>query len=91
MSFAVHLLGTTPTVLPLPGGAPGCFQLLDPVLFELHAPNMGEVITSFAVPNVVALVGQSVRTQVVGLEFDALLALTGITSTNALDMTIGSY
>ncbi len=61
------------------------------VLFELHAPNMGEVVTSFAVPNVVALVGQSFRTQLVGLEFDALLALTGITSTNALDLTIGSY
>tara|TARA_R110002072_G_scaffold302499_1_gene485935 strand:+ start:109625 stop:112060 length:2436 start_codon:yes stop_codon:yes gene_type:complete len=91
VSFAVHLVGTNPTVLPLPGGAPGCFQLLNPALFELHAPNMGEVVTSFAVPNVVALVGQSFRTQLVGLEFDALLALTGITSTNALDLTIGSY
>ena len=90
-AIAVHVAGTNPIALPLPSGAPGCFLLVAPIVSDLHLPMQGAVETSVALPNNAALTGLSFRSQVIGLELNMQQALTALTSTNALDRTIGSY
>lgn len=89
-SLAVHALGTVPNAVPLPGGAPGCSLFVQPDVLELLVPVSGSVDASIAIPNNPTLVGLSVRTQVIGLELGAGFALTRITSSNALELTIGA-
>ena len=89
-SLAVHALGSMPTVAPLPGGAPGCSLFQHPDVLELLVPNAGVVDATVQVPANPALVGITVRTQVVGIELGAGSALTLVTSSNALECTVGA-
>lgn len=90
-SIGVHLLGTSAINAPLPSGGAGCQLLVDPVFADVLPTWAGVAVTAFTIPNDPMLAGQSFRTQVVSLELDASLTLIGTTSTNALDLTIGSY
>lgn len=90
-SLGLHVLGLTPTVSPLPGGAPGCSLFTSPDLLELLLPTGGAVEVALAVPAEPTLVGIAVRDQVVGIELDASLAILRITSSNAIQLTVGAF
>lgn len=90
ISIALHVLGSNPTIAPLPGGAPGCSLFLQPDVLGLLLPNAGVVDATVAVPANTALVGAVVRTQVVGIELSVSGSLTRLTSSNALELTIGA-
>lgn len=90
-SLGLHAIGTQPIVLPLPGGSPGCTLFVSPVLTDLLMPAAGQATASLTIPGSVSLAGLTLRTQVVGLELDATLGLVRITSTNALDLTVGAF
>jgi hypothetical protein len=87
----VHAVGITSIAAPLPLGAPGCVLLTDPVLVTLLLPSNGQVQAEFAVPSSNVLVGQLVLTQVIGIELGANLSLQQTTSSNALQLLIGSF
>ncbi|MEZ6036886.1 MAG: hypothetical protein R3F29_05365 [Planctomycetota bacterium] len=89
-SLALHAIGTTPIALPLPLGAPGCSLQVQPELTALLLPQNGVADASLALPPAASLIGLTIRTQVIGLELDPSLALLQLTSSNALDLTIGS-
>jgi hypothetical protein len=92
--IALGVLGLGTVSLPLaailPQGVAGCSLLVTPDLLDAHVPVAGTVTTQLAIPNVAALVGQSLHQQFVSLEF-AVTAITALTSTNALTLTIGVY
>ncbi|MGB3965888.1 MAG: hypothetical protein WBO45_04090, partial [Planctomycetota bacterium] len=88
--LALQLLGTAPAALPLPLGAPGCSQLVDPVLSDVLFPSGGTATCSLFVPELPSLIGRQFLAQMVGLEF-AGPTLTQTTSTNALLATIGAW
>ena len=93
--LAFDLLGWTSTALPLaslhPAGSPGCSLLVDPVANSLLVPTGGSASVQFVVPNAASFVGITLHNQVVQLEFDLQLNLLGITSTNGIAFTIGSF
>lgn len=91
LSLGLHVLGFTPMLLPLPGGAPGCALFTTPDVLDVLLPTAGAADVALAVPANPAVVGVVVRSQVVGLEFDASLALVRTTSTNAVQLTVGGY
>lgn len=92
-SIAVEVLGLGALAAPLssllPQGLPGCDLLVTPDLLALHLPNGGEVRTAMPLPLAPALVGRSFRQQVVVVEVAA--TITGLSSSNALLLTVGSY
>jgi len=89
-SLALSVLGTGTNASSLPLGLPGCSLFGTPVFFDFAAPNGSEVEVSFAIPATPALATQTVTSQVLGLELDAGLNLTGVTASNALLLTIGA-
>jgi len=92
-SLAVEVFGLgalqTPLVTLLPQGLPGCDLLVTPDVLGLRVPSGGEVSTSWSLPMTTSLVGQSFRNQVVVVEING--AISGLSSSNALLATIGSY
>jgi hypothetical protein len=90
LALALQVIGVTPTVQPLPLGAAGCSLFTSPDLIAVLFPSGGAVAAPLAVPREPSLVGVVARMQVVGLELDAALALVRVTSTNALQLTIGA-
>ncbi|MBL8752759.1 MAG: hypothetical protein JNK15_05615, partial [Planctomycetes bacterium] len=89
-SLALHGIGTPTATAPLPLGAPGCSLFVAPIVVDVLLPGTGPTTTAFAVPRQPSLVGVSLRTQAVGLELDASGALVRLTSSNALDLVVGS-
>jgi hypothetical protein len=93
--LAVASVGFAPAAIYLPAvlaqGVVGCTQWSTLELLELLVPTAGSVVTNLAIPNQPALVGASFYRQVAGLEFDAFGAFVAITTTNALQLTIGTY
>jgi hypothetical protein len=88
-SLGLHAIGTQPLAVALPLGAPGCSLFVQPILLDLLLPGSGTATATFAVPRAASLAGLQVRTQVVGVELDAAGNLIQLTSTNALQLTIG--
>lgn len=88
-SLAVQAIGLSATLLPLPGGASGCSIYVSPLATDLLLPVGGLVVAEVDVPRDPALVGLALRLQVVGVELDPL-GIVRLTSTNALDCTVGS-
>ena len=86
-SLAVQVLGWPAPAQPLPG-AHGCVLFVAPIVTDLLLPSSGTATSIWAVPAVPGLAGLQLRLQVVGIELPA----TGIvlTSTNALDLTVGT-
>jgi hypothetical protein len=87
-SLSVQLLGSAAPALPLPGGAPGCSLFVAPILMDLLLPSAGIATSAWAVPALPSLAGLQVRLQVVGIELGAA-GIVRLTSTNALELTIG--
>ena len=67
-----------------------CSLLVAPDLLDAYLPVAGTVSAQLAIPDVAALVGQTLHQQFVSLEF-AGTAITALTSSNALTVTIGVY
>ena len=86
-SLAVQVFGSAAPALPLPASAPGCSLFVAPIVMDLLLPSGGTATSTWAIPALPSLAGLQLRLQVVGIELTA----TGIvlTSTNALDLTIG--
>jgi len=80
----------TPLSAILPQGGAGCTLLVSPDLLELALPAAGSLQMQIAIPNSVALVAQTFHEQVVPVEFDAVGNIVALTSTNALQLTIGA-
>ncbi len=88
-SLALQIVGTPAPAVALPGGAPGCSLFLAPLLAEAVVPSGGVATTAWLVPNAPTLVGVQLRLQVVGVEL-AGASIVRLTSTNALQLTIGA-
>ncbi|MFK7738998.1 MAG: hypothetical protein AB8H80_01650 [Planctomycetota bacterium] len=90
-SLALDALGSAAPVVPLPQplGAPGCQLLLTPILTTVLPTAQGTAALSLKLPKDPILAGQSIRQQVLGIEFDQN-GITQLTSSNALDLTIGA-
>jgi hypothetical protein len=87
-SLALQVLGSSTPAMPLPGGAPGCSLFVAPILMDLLLPSAGIATSAWAVPAAPGLAGLQVRLQVVGIELGAA-GIVRLTSTNALELTIG--
>lgn len=90
MSLGLHLVGVNAAVSTLPLGAPGCSVLVSPILFDALVPVSGVATATIAVPNATVLIGNTLRSQVVGIELTAQSAIVQTTATNGLAMTVGS-
>ncbi|MFY9345153.1 MAG: hypothetical protein WAT39_21870 [Planctomycetota bacterium] len=93
LAVGVRGLGTATTPLSsiLPQGLAGCSLLVTPDLLDLYVPTNGSVVTTIAIPNSLTLAGQTLHQQVVALETSAAGAITALSSTNALTLTIGVF
>lgn len=93
LAVAVRGLGAmnTPLAAILPQGGAGCALLVMPDLLGAYVLTGGDVTTNLVIPQAAALAQQSLREQVVALAIDASGAITALTSTNALTLTIGVF
>jgi hypothetical protein len=93
-AIAIGVLGLGQVVVPLspvlPAG-PGCFLLASPDVLDLQFPTAGVVTTSFAVPDTLAVLGLSIRHQVVPFEFGAGGSLLAVSASNSVVLTVGSF
>ncbi len=75
----------------LPNARPGCFLHLAPDYYQLGVSTTGEHTVAWTIPDSPTFAGLDVYWQFVVLEIDASLAILETTSTNALQLTIGSF
>jgi len=94
LCFAMSVYGFAPAALPLaaalPQGLPGCTLLATPDSVEPLIANAGTVDTQLPVPANLALLGVTLRHQVVALAVDPSLNITSISAGNGLLLTIGA-
>jgi hypothetical protein len=88
-SLALSAFGTPANGVPLPGGAAGCSVFVVPLATGIVLPTGGGAEATLAVPAQPALVGASIRHQLFGVELGAP-GIVQLTSSNALDLTIGA-
>jgi hypothetical protein len=93
-AIAVSVVGLAPMAWPLAtvfGQAlPGCDLLATPDVLELHLAN-GSLATQFAVTATPTLLGVPLHQQIVAIAFDPQFQFVEMTSTNALQLTVGAY
>jgi hypothetical protein len=80
---------SVPFSAPLPPSAPNCLLLVTPDVLQLALAG-STLTTTLPIPNVAALVGASLRQQVVLLEI-ASSAFVSTTATNTLVLTVGAF
>jgi hypothetical protein len=95
-SLVARVLGfgalSQPLASLLPTGGAGCNLLVDPVVIDLVPPPHGTTVTlSLPIPANPALIGATLREQVVEFEFDAVGGLFRVNSSNALFATLGQF
>jgi len=94
-SFALGMIGFAPSATPAsslhPAGLPGCTLLVSPDDVSLLFPVAGAVHTQLGLPNNMIYVGAVLHVQVAQVELDAQLAITQISASNALTLTVGSF
>jgi len=94
-SLGLMTLGFTTASLPLsalhPAGVPGCDLLVDVGYAALLVPVAGVAEVSFAFPETAAIVGIELFQQVLQAELGAASAITSISGSNGLDITIGVF
>ena len=88
-SLAVQAFGVQSALLPLPSGAPGCSLFVLPILTDVLPTSGGAALSALPIPNQPSLAGQQLLLQVVGVEL-AAAGIVRLTSTNALQVTIGA-
>ncbi|HEX6812731.1 MAG TPA: hypothetical protein VF384_13980 [Planctomycetota bacterium] len=81
---------SVPLASLLPQGVPGCLLLVTPDLLDASLPVAGSAVSTLAIPGSAALIGQTLHHQVVPVELGAA-AITAVTSSNGLTLTIGSF
>ena len=93
--LAVVVWGATSAVLPLatvlPPALPGCTLWASPTSLQLALPNAGQLQTALPIPTNPALVGASLRHQVVAAELDAVGAIVALTASNGLELVAGAF
>ncbi|MBL8734753.1 MAG: hypothetical protein JNN13_20420 [Planctomycetes bacterium] len=93
--LVLAITGIAPVSLPLSlvfGEAlPGCTLYVTPDFIDVLLPVAGQAQTVLVVPNTPSLAGAAVLHQYLPFETDALLQLTAITATNALQLTVGGF
>ena len=93
-AIALELLGFSATSIPLslvhPSAGAGCMLLVSPDVTQVLAPIAGKVTTLRAIPNDPSLVGGVLRHQIVQVQ-QGPNGLSGLHSTNALQLTLGSF
>ena len=95
-SFVLHLTGQIPVRIPVasldPAGYPGCDLLtVGEVQSSLLFPTAGVVEASIAIPTDPALTGVVARTQTISIEVGGGGGISGISSSNGLDFTLGRF
>lgn len=96
LGFVLTVVGFTSVSLPLsvpfPGLAlPGCTLYANPDIVDAVLPVGGTATTAYGFPISPALVGGSFVHQYVPLELDLTLAISAISSSNALQITVGTF
>tara|TARA_R110002073_G_scaffold36339_1_gene105757 strand:- start:231 stop:2738 length:2508 start_codon:yes stop_codon:yes gene_type:complete len=86
--LVVEVLGLAPALAPLPLSS--CTLWVRPDVLTLYVPVAGRVGMQSAIPTSPTLIGQMLYQQAVGVEF-AGSAITGFTSSNRLQHTIGVF
>lgn len=93
--LAIHVLGLASVSVPLvsivPQGQPGCALLVQPDAIALLLPTAGQVTLSLPIPAGLSPPGALLHQQVVALALDGSGAITEVTSTNALQLSLGSW
>ncbi|MEZ6036081.1 MAG: hypothetical protein R3F29_01285 [Planctomycetota bacterium] len=93
--IAIDVHGFAPMQWPLDAilseALPGCELLVVPDSLHLALPNAGAVELLIALPNALSLVGLVFQQQVVAVELDPSGAIAALTSSNALELTIGAF
>lgn len=94
-SLAIGVLGLNSIALPLPSilpqGVAGCTLLASPDVLRLYVPNSGTVLAQFPIANASVLIGAVLEHQIVPIEFDAAGNILALTSSNSLQLTIGTF
>lgn len=94
-AFGIDILGYAPVALPLstllPQGLIGCDLLVRPDALALLPVNAGVVSTALVIPNAQSLVGAVLWQQVASVELSPSGGIAAIATTNALQLTIGSF
>ena len=93
--IALGVLGVNTASIPLnvilPQGLAGCMLLAQPDLLDVQLPNNGQALLTLPIPVLPALSGAVLHQQVATLELDAAGAITAVTATNALQLTLGNW
>jgi trimeric autotransporter adhesin len=93
-AIAVLATGFAPTSLPLasvfPAAGANCSVLVAPAFIDLQLATAGEVGSSLFLPNTPLLAGATLLQQAFALELDAQGGIATATSSNALNVTIGT-
>lgn len=94
-SLAIGVLGLNSIALPLPSilpqGVAGCMLLASPDVLRLYVPNSGTVLAQFPIANASVLIGAVLEHQIVPIEFHAAGNILELTSSNSLQLTIGTF
>ena len=94
-SLAVEVYGLSPISLPLvsviPQALPGCNLYVSTDVLLLAVPQAGVVTSTFVIPATTSLLAQSFRHQVIPVELTGAGAITAVSSSDALLLTIGSW
>jgi hypothetical protein len=95
LGFALGVLGLAPTSIPMPAvlpqGVAGCTLYASPDLLTLWYLGTTTVNSWYAIPNAPVLANQQLFHQLVLLETPFSTAITAITSSSALALTIGQW
>lgn len=95
VAFVADILGLTTTALPLsvalPQALPGCNLYVNPDVIEVQLPNAGQVTTTVSLPVNPALISFVLNHQYVPLEVDLSFNFTQVTSSNAVQVTVGTF
>lgn len=95
IGFVLTVTGFTSTSLPLsfvlPQALPGCTLFANADFIDVAIPAAGVATSALAFPVAPSLVGGAFFHQYVPLELDLALNITGVTATNALALTIGTF
>ena len=93
--LALSVRGLSTISMPLsailPQGLPGCSLLVTPDLLDVFVTSGVPLAIAFTIPNSVIFAGQMMHQQVVPLELGPQGNITGISSTNRLSLTIGTF
>lgn len=95
VAVAFGLLGFSVPAIPLsllhPAAGQDCYQLASADVTQLLLPVAGAATSRFAMPTGAVFVGVTLQTQVLQVELDMSLNITGISSSNGLSLTIGVF